>query len=63
MHLIADAAAPAYGVLCSCGHYTLYVNPRKLPVGLPKGMRQSTAAGTGDDLDPILPRVLGLDSV
>jgi hypothetical protein len=37
VHLIADAAAPAYGVLCPCGHYTLYANPRKLPVGLPKG--------------------------
>ena len=41
VHLIADAAAPAYGVLCPCSHYTLYANPEKLPAGLPKGIRLS----------------------
>ena len=41
VHLIADAAAPAYGVRCPCSHYTLYVNPGNLPVGLPKGTRLS----------------------
>jgi len=39
VHLIPDAAAPAYGIHCTCGHYTLYVSPENLPVGLPKGVR------------------------
>jgi hypothetical protein len=39
VHLIADARAPAYGIHCTCGDYTLYVNPENLPLGLPKGVR------------------------
>lgn len=39
VHLIADAAAPAYGVHCPCSHYTLYANPENLPADLPKGTR------------------------
>jgi hypothetical protein len=41
VHLIPDAKAPPYGILCTCGHYTLYVNPENLPAGLPKGVRMS----------------------
>jgi hypothetical protein len=39
VHLIPDATAPAYGIHCTCGDYTLYVNPENLPLGLPKGVR------------------------
>ena len=39
VHLIPDARAPAYGIHCTCGDYTLYVNPENLPRGLPKGVR------------------------
>lgn len=39
VHLVPDATAPAYGIHCSCGHYTLYVDPENLPLGLPKGVR------------------------
>src|ERR1700746_2859009 len=64
VHLIADAAAPAYGVRCPCSHYTLYANPADLPVGLPKGIRLSTAAGAGAGaVDSIRPQVPDLDSV
>jgi hypothetical protein len=45
VHLIMDAAAPAYGVHCPCSHYTLYADPENLPTGLPKGMRMSRALG------------------
>ena len=40
VHLIPDARAPAYGIHCTCGDYTLYVNPENLPLGLPKGVRK-----------------------
>jgi hypothetical protein len=43
VHLIPDAGAPAYGIRCKCGHYTLYVNPENLPVGLPEGVRMPWA--------------------
>lgn len=39
VHLIPDARAPAYGIHCTCGDYTLYVNPEDLPSGLPDGVR------------------------
>jgi hypothetical protein len=39
VHLIPDAAAPAYGVRCPCNHYTMYADPEDPPFGLPKGVR------------------------
>ena len=44
IHLIADARAPAYGIFCTCRHYTLYVNPENVPLGLPSGVQMPWAA-------------------
>jgi len=37
VHLIPDAAALANGIHCTCGHYTLYVNPENLSRGAAEG--------------------------